>query len=91
MCKLKLTILIVLAIGLVAATSGCDSYAQKKEAAYDRWEKTTAKAKIPLARDMFLTENFQAAQGRRRSSQDQGKLRQSASSSGSSSRSAAAI
>ncbi len=48
---------------LIAATAGCDSYAQKKEAAYQRWAKTTAKAKLPLARDLFTNGSFEDAQG----------------------------
>ena len=51
----------MLAACLIAATVGCDSYAQQKEAAYQRWERTTAKAKLPLARELFNKESFQEA------------------------------
>ena len=63
MCKLKSTIVLTIAAALLFATAGCDSYAQQKEAAYQRWEKTTAKAKVPLARDLFMNESFEEAQG----------------------------
>lgn len=61
MCKLRSIIVLTIAAGLIVATAGCDSYAQKREAAYQRWEKTTAKAKVPLARALFTKESFQEA------------------------------
>ena len=61
MCKLKSTIVLTIVAGLLFALAGCDSYAQKREAAYQRWEKTTAKAKVPLARDYFQSESFKEA------------------------------
>lgn len=63
MYKLRSIIALTIAAALLAATVGCDSYAQQKEAAYQRWEKTTAKAKVPLARDLFMNESFEDAQG----------------------------
>ncbi len=61
MCKLKSIIVLMITVALLVAMAGCDSYAQKKEAAYQRWEKTTAKAKVPLARALFTKESFQEA------------------------------
>lgn len=42
-----------LLVSILAFSTGCDSYATKKAAAKLRWEKTTAKAKVPAARGLF--------------------------------------
>ena len=43
----------ILLVSILALSTGCDSYATKKAAAKLRWEKTTAKAKVPAARGLF--------------------------------------
>ena len=43
----------ILLVSILAFSTGCDSYATKKAAAKLRWEKTTAKAKVPAARGLF--------------------------------------
>jgi tetratricopeptide (TPR) repeat protein len=40
-------------VSILAFSTGCDSYATKKAAAKLRWEKTTAKTKVPAARGLF--------------------------------------
>ena len=62
MSRLKTTIAITLTAALLVVATGCDSYAQKKEAAHSRWEKTTAKAKMPVAKELFASERYEEAQ-----------------------------
>jgi tetratricopeptide (TPR) repeat protein len=62
MSSLKKTIAITLTAALLAVATGCDSYAQKKDAAHTRWEKTTAIAKMPVARELFVNERYDEAQ-----------------------------
>jgi tetratricopeptide (TPR) repeat protein len=54
MLKIRL-ITAVLLVSILALSAGCDSHAQKKQAAQLRWEQVTAKAKMPVARN-FLDE-----------------------------------
>jgi tetratricopeptide (TPR) repeat protein len=44
---------ILLPVVLIAFCTGCESYQSKKQAAYNRWEKTSAKAKITVAVELF--------------------------------------
>jgi len=43
----------ILLVSILAFSTGCDSYATKKAAAKLRWEKATARAKVPAARGLF--------------------------------------
>ena len=54
MSKIKLITAILLFL-IPALSAGCESHAQKKQAAQLRWEQATAKAKMPVARN-FLDE-----------------------------------
>jgi tetratricopeptide (TPR) repeat protein len=47
---------------LLTTCTGCDSYATKKAAAKLRWEKATARAKVPAARDLFENGNIDEAE-----------------------------
>jgi tetratricopeptide (TPR) repeat protein len=49
MLKTKL-ITAVLLVSILTLSTGCETHAQRKEAATLRWKKATAKAKIPVAR-----------------------------------------
>lgn len=51
----------VLSVLLLLCFAGCDSFADKKQHAMARWEKAIAKAKIPVAREMFETGRVEAA------------------------------
>ncbi len=57
----KLTALL-LTVCLLAIAGGCESYAEKKEAAYSRWHKATAQAKIPVARELFENNKLDEAE-----------------------------
>ena len=54
MSKIKL-ITVILLFSIPVFSAGCESHAQKKQAAQLRWEQATAKAKMPVARN-FLDE-----------------------------------
>lgn len=51
----------ILSVLLLLCFAGCDSFADKKQHAMIRWEKATAKAKIPVAREMFEMGRVEAA------------------------------
>lgn len=47
---------------IIILAAGCDSYATKKQAAYTRWEKTSARAKIAAAIDLFENGRIEEAE-----------------------------
>jgi tetratricopeptide (TPR) repeat protein len=48
----RITIILLPLVSIIFCV-GCESYESKKQAAYDRWEKTSAKAKISVATELF--------------------------------------
>ena len=53
MKKTKHIYVVLLITGLILTLAGCESYAEKKAAAQLKWEKTSARAKLSVARDLF--------------------------------------
>ncbi len=62
MVKKDLITAVLLAAILPVFSTGCQSHARNKEAAQLRWQKATAKAKMPLARGLFEDDKFDDAQ-----------------------------
>ncbi len=58
---MKRIIILFFAVFVVAVCIGCDSHAQSKKAARERWEKTTARVKFNLAMQDYNAQNFQQA------------------------------
>lgn len=46
---------VVISLSVLIVLAGCNSHAEKKQQAQIRWEKATARAKVPVALDMFDT------------------------------------
>ncbi|MBN1126211.1 MAG: tetratricopeptide repeat protein [Sedimentisphaerales bacterium] len=53
MDRARRIIITTVALWMIVATVGCESYQKRKEQARLRYERATAKAKVPLARDYF--------------------------------------
>ena len=53
MSNKKLLLIMLSCIAVSFFCSGCESYAQKKQAAHQRWEKMSAKANVSVVRDLF--------------------------------------
>jgi tetratricopeptide (TPR) repeat protein len=53
MKKVKHYYVVLIIAGIILTLAGCESYAEKKAAAQLKWEKTTAKAKVSVARDLY--------------------------------------
>ena len=51
-----------LLVSILALSIGCESHAERKQAAQLRWEKATAKAKIPTARGFFDNDKIDDAE-----------------------------
>ena len=53
MKNIKQIYAIIFVVVIVLTLVGCESYAEKKAAAQLKWEKTSARAKVSVARDLF--------------------------------------
>jgi tetratricopeptide (TPR) repeat protein len=56
--KIMKRITLFFAVFIIAVCAGCDTHAQSKKAARERWEKTTARVKFNLAVQDYNAQNF---------------------------------
>jgi tetratricopeptide (TPR) repeat protein len=58
--RIKATLTLLLAVGMLA-TAGCETYQQRKHTARLRYERASAKAKLPLVRDLLQEDRLDEA------------------------------